>query len=179
MIKISLPSTECGLNHQALAIANKSKELTYNDFVGVCVIQKGITGNIPASTRGPLVLILCEFFFHTFFSPLFFLEFLWSHPRSFAWFYSQGIQIYLTPAFFSLGISCVKWRFFTANLCRKIRSMNTQVLKQLQVTHHDANERFRLSAQEYPFFSHQNLHGKDHCKALQATLGWWDHPRMP
>lgn len=73
LIKISLLRTECGLNHQALALANKRKELTYNDFVGVCVIQKGITGNIPASTRGPLVLIFFPPFI--FCLPFFFLNF--------------------------------------------------------------------------------------------------------
>lgn len=61
------------LNHQDLTLANKRKELTYNDFVGV--VQKGITENIPASTRGPLVLILCEYFFHAlFFFPLSFFR---------------------------------------------------------------------------------------------------------
>lgn len=67
LIKISLLHTEHGLNHQAVAIANKRKELTLNEFVGVCVIQKEITGNIPASNGGPLVLILYELFFQAFF----------------------------------------------------------------------------------------------------------------
>lgn len=47
-----------------------------------------------------------------FFSHFLFLEFLWSHLRSFAWFYSQRIQIYLTPAFFSLGISLCEMKIF-------------------------------------------------------------------
>lgn len=68
-------------------------------------------------------------------------------------------------------------RFFAANLCRKICSMSTQVLKQLQVN--DASEHFHLSAREYPLFSHQNLHGKDPFKALQARPGRQDHPGMP
>lgn len=50
-----------------MAIANKRKELTFKDLVGVCVIQKEITGNIPASNSGLLVLILCELFFQATF----------------------------------------------------------------------------------------------------------------